>query len=86
MVTLDIMADTKETYSKHYYNKNRDRILAYQKEYYRKKKSNKKPTPIRIKHGKFILFGDKPPVINWDESDEEPSAEPESPAQCSGCS
>ena len=42
MVTLDIMAETKETYSKHYYNKNRERILAYQKEYYRTKKSTKK--------------------------------------------
>ena len=79
------MAD-KETYSKQYYSKNREKILAYQRDYYRRKKSTKKPTPIRIKHGSFVLFGDKPPVINWDESDEEQSAaEPEPPGQCSDC-
>lgn len=73
------MADNDTTYSKEYYNKNRDKILAYQREYYRRKKSSRKPTPIRIKHGKFILFGDKPPVINWEESDEEEPAEPAEP-------
>eukprot|EP01050_Picozoa_sp_SAG11_P022416 SAG11_NODE_4239_length_1993_cov_1.817318_3_plen_64_part_00 len=63
------MNNTANTYSKKYYELNRDKILAYQKEYYKRKKQiNTKKTSIKFKYGKFILFDPKKPcIVNWDD-------------------
>jgi len=72
MIHIDIdMSDEKISYSKKYYNTNREKILAYQKEYYRNKKSSQFTGKIKVKRGKFILFDPKKPcVINWDSDNE----------------
>eukprot|EP01047_Picozoa_sp_COSAG01_P049113 COSAG01_NODE_4837_length_4695_cov_90.434508_2_plen_77_part_00 len=52
------------SYSKQYYHNNREKILAYQREYYRSKKK-KRNGEIQIKHGSFLLFGAQPTLIDW---------------------
>jgi len=52
------------SYSQKYYNANRDKILQYQREYYRNKKQMRRGK-VLIKHGSFLLFGRKPPLIDW---------------------
>ena len=60
----------EQSYSKQYYSKNRDKILAYQKDYYQRKK--KVTNVFKVKYGKFVLFDDKNPcVVNWDSDSEE---------------
>ena len=60
------MNNQDKSYSKKYYNANREKILSYQREYYRNKKQMGCGR-VSIKHGKFLLFGKKPCIINWDE-------------------
>ena len=63
------MENKSNTYSKKYYEQNREKILAYQKAYYRKKKDHtNKNTKIKIKHGKFVLFDPQNPcIVKWDD-------------------
>lgn len=48
-------------YAKSYYQKNKEKILKYQKEYYeennthRKKRVNKKDLPLKVKNKVFII-------------------------------
>ena len=55
---MTIYMDPQISYSKQYYNLHRKKILAYQKEYYRKKKEQKfRESTVKFTYGKFILFG-----------------------------
>ena len=55
---MTLFLDSQISYSKRYYNLHRSKILAYQKEYYRKKKEIKfRESTVKFTYGKFILFG-----------------------------
>ena len=50
----------RKQYSKEYYEKNKDKILQYQRDYYRKKRKSKQKPFFEIRHGTFTLFADNP--------------------------
>jgi len=70
---ITTMLDDDVSYSKRYYEANKTKILAYQREYYRSKKKSRSGK-IQVKHGVFSLFGPTTQKINWDE-----------PCQCEIC-
>jgi hypothetical protein len=47
----------RKQYSKEYYEKNKDKILQYQRDYYRKKRKPKQKPFFEIRHGTFTLLG-----------------------------
>ena len=57
--TQPVAFDRKQ-YSRDYYEKNKEKILQYQKEYYRKKRKPKQKPVFTIRHGTFTLFADNP--------------------------
>jgi hypothetical protein len=48
--------DRKE-YSRKYYEQEKEKILQYQKEYYRKKRKPKQKPLFEVRTGSFFLFG-----------------------------
>ena len=56
--TAKLTCFDRREYSKKYYAQNKERILQYQKDYYRKKRKPKPKAKFEVRHGSFWLFGD----------------------------
>jgi hypothetical protein len=54
---LSYVAFDRKQYSRKYYELNREKILLYQKQYYRKTRKPRQKPHFEIRHGKFVLFG-----------------------------
>ena len=64
MPTNLIVFDRKK-YSKQYYEQHKERILQYQREYYRKRKKPARKTYFAVHTGRFLLFDESVPVKLW---------------------
>lgn len=54
---LSFLTFDRKEYSRNYYEQNKEKILQYQKEYYRKKRKPKRKPLFEVRTGSFWLFG-----------------------------
>ena len=56
---LSLTCFDRKQYSKQYYEQNKQKILQYQKEYYKSKRKPKPKSKFEIRYGKFVIFNEK---------------------------
>ena len=64
-MSANIVVFDRKKYSKQYYEQHKQRILQYQREYYRKRKKPKQKAYFVVRTGRFVLFDESIPTKLW---------------------